>query len=562
MSDRVYRPGMKAVLRVTPFAKNAVEAQENRNQDPIDMELRVVRATLEINNHLTADTLKLTVEWKDANVDPRFLKAATVQFWMGDIGEAETFKANDSNYRFIGICVKARRQSGDGGHSVELDFHDYTSMFLHAKPMPTRGVPSYNDKLSQAWQLICDNTGFPDFDDPTKTISSVAIFRNELLMKGGVQDYTLKGNVPDRLRALTVVPSKEGSSAWDVWQNTVASLGLISYIERDICVVTSTTELWSEDDAPVLTLGSNILEADEIVDATVSDKGVALTAIDTTTGKVIEAFFPPPGDPRVKVKRSTARRKDYKPDDLQSEKYEYFEYHDVLNEDQLFEIAKRAYAEKSRQEIQGSVKTAEMFVVTKRGKAFDLLDLRAGQLIHIEVDPDLNGLLKNEGSHEARVDYLVERGYTRDVATIISRNLESYPFLNCAFHTKSVVATLSEENFEIQIHYQNRIIPTGSTGQVAADEGIGNAANNHAPGLIEFQDDNDNWSKTKNADGSIEFQDERDNWKKIPREKNIDGRTWPTPQGGKNNYYPPLPGEDPNVPGRRGSGGGGSSAGY
>jgi len=535
MSDRDYRPGMAAVLRVAPFATDALAAQENRNQDPIDIPLRVVRATLEINNHLTADTLKLTVEWKDANVDPRFLKAATVQFWMGN-----DFTANEESFRFVGICVKARRQSGDGGHSVELDFHDYTSMFLHAKPMPTDGVPSYNTTLSDAWRLICDNTGFPDFNNPKKTISNVKALADQLEFRGGVKDYKLKGNVPDRLAKLTVVPTKPGDSAWDVWQNTCASLGLITYIERDKCIVTTTTELWSEEDAPVLTLGSNILDADEIVDASVSDKGVALTAIDTVTGKVVEAFFPPPGDPRIKVKRSVARRKDYKADeDLQSERYDYFEYHDVLNEDQLFEIAKRAYAEKSRQEIQGSVKTSEMFVKTKAGADFDLLSLRAGSLIHIEVDPDLHGLLKNVGSHEARVDYLVDRGYEPGVAEVISQNLASYPYLNCAFHTKSINVTLSEENFEVQIHYQNRIIPTGSTSSVQPDEGIGNVENNHsASAFVENHDGTK--THVKDAAPAVVAK--------------------PT-KGAKKNWYaafPPLP-NDVEPAGHRGSGGGGSS---
>ena len=135
--------------------------------------------------------------------------------------------------------------------------------------------------------------------------------------------------------------------------------------------------------------------------------------------------------------------------------------------DALLEAAKSAYEQRSRQELEGTIATAEMFVDTTRDRAFDLhgplgrrqrADSSSTRTDRIAL---VNAKLPNEF---LSIVYLMDRGYSKDVATLMVRNMSDFALLDPVFYVKSVRTTIDQEGdgmFEIEINYVNRIVVSG-----------------------------------------------------------------------------------------------------
>src|SRR5690606_23950184 len=111
-----------------------------------------------------------------------------------------------------------------------------------------------------------------------------------------------------RFHAIGKPTPKTRTDAWGTWQYCINSLGLISYIDKDVCIVNDSQGYYGEDNASNLIYGESILYFEENVDSDIADKGVVVQSFDPLTGRVLEAFFPPPGDERLKVKRGVVNR--------------------------------------------------------------------------------------------------------------------------------------------------------------------------------------------------------------------------------------------------------------
>ncbi|MDB4994876.1 MAG: hypothetical protein JWM74_2308 [Myxococcaceae bacterium] len=456
-----FRPKMACRITVPVFGGGPNET--------VTIPLRLRRATLDHNDHNHADTLVVAAEWRDCGVDPRLIKNATTEFWMGNGNERGVFTPSLETLRFLGVMNKPRRVAKEGGgFQVELEFHDYTAFFLEQKPFPSAGVPAYTDTLADAWAQVCDHTG--PLGEDGKIQSSVAILRDALECRGGVSpDLVLGTAVAQRFARLSKVPVKPQSDAWAVWQQCVGMMGLISWIDGDRCVVTTSTEYYTVDTAPRLIWGRNILDAEEQAHAKFSDKGVALTSFDPISGTTYEAFYPPPGDARIVRKRVTAKKagKHGRPSKAKapafpSERYDFFEYHGVTDLDRLHEIATRVWDERSRQELDGKIRTGEMFVDGVDGNLIDLLELRAGDAVRIEIDAhDKERLAALSGSESQAREYLAARGYSPEAATLILANMSKVGKLDTTFHATNVRTTLEASgdggHFEVEVSYHNKI---------------------------------------------------------------------------------------------------------
>ncbi len=476
----IYRPEMRLVLHVPYYGQTALDDIQTRNDETIQIDVRVNKCTFERNNHLEADTLSVEGEWVDVGVDPRWLKNAVCQFYIGDTYNGKPL-VSDSNLRFTGILIRARRTSNaDSGFSVSMEFHDYTTLFLNTKPFPTDGVPMFSDSLKKAWERVCDYTGWYD-PDKDVVLSSVALLRHNITFigetgEGGQKisgDTPLTGTVPGRFtKNFARLQPKEGASAWDVWQYTCGILGLTTFIDRDQCIVTESSQFYRNQGAPIAIWGKNITEMDESIQAHIANRGIRLVSFDQESGKSIEAFYPPPGDQRIKVKRAHAKSKHYTPEELQSAQYDTFEYYSVQNLAQLEAVAASAYNEYSRQEIEGSFKTGEMFLPTKQSVSDgesesdlkDILDLRAGQAIVVEIDPfSKERLLVQFDNDQDRIEYLKSVGYSEDISRLIVGNAKSFDSLNSEFHVYKTIVSLDADRYEAQIHYKNQIDIRGYT---------------------------------------------------------------------------------------------------
>lgn len=462
--DRTYYPRCLATLTVPVFGTTQEIDAQAHGSNTVDIPVRVRKARLERNDHRTADTLNIEVDWRDSGVDPRFLKSSTIQFWLTDIGpdanvgDGGQTILDDSDLQFIGTCVKVHRVASAGsGFQVDMEFHDFTRFFLDQKPFADEGVPLFTDTLQQAWARVCSQVGYKDLKTK-KLISNVSALVGQLKIDQSVPSDLIVGEgIPERVRKFGKQTVRDSDSAWDVWARTIGAMGLLTFFENDRVVVTTTTEHYGPKRSPVLLWGTNIEEASESANSMHLNKGVGLTSFNTETGSIIESVFPPPGDPLVHIKRTQAGKKNFNPEQLQSDQYEWFEYHDVQSQEQLDAVAASAFAERSRQELEGTIKTREMRIETVDKDQFDLLTLRAGDPIHISIESFDKDQLRAFGSQAKQEEYLQTFGFSPQLAELIAKNSSALEHLNDDFHVKRCAISLDENNFEVEINYCNLI---------------------------------------------------------------------------------------------------------
>lgn len=480
----VYRPRVLARL----FVPNVGEPNERVTQEKIDdvfeLQVRPFSLRLDMNNHLEADEAEVKFSFDEAGIDPRFLRNCEIYVYAGNADETGHFEATPKNLRFLGIANEVYREVGESkGKVVRIRALDYTTLFLACKHFPPQGIPPLSMTLREAWNLVCDWTGY--YDDPTAKsyVSTVQRLKSNgknddtdrLRFYGVDPDLTLGSAVAPRLAKFGKLQPPHGADAWAVWQTAVGSLGLISFIRGDRCVVTTATDFYTSADPPLFALGVNIADVSEGRDVNaLSAKNVGVESFDPTTGKAVEAFWPPLSLVASGRKKKLGASALGGTPTVRASDYEIFDTPTATSDPKVLEqVAKRIWEERSRQELRGEFQTAEMFVDTIGGGVFDLLSLCAGDRIRVDVDESAFDNIRQFPSLEMRKQYLVARGYADSTAEFIVKNLDGLTKLPSEFQVRSASTTIDadEMNYETRIEFLNRIDVSG-----AGPAGTGDAA--------------------------------------------------------------------------------------
>jgi hypothetical protein len=458
----LYRPRIAAELTVPVMGASADRRRQEKDESVIQLPLRPTRCRIVRNNHNVADCCTVTVDWTEAGVDPRLLGDATLEVHIANANDFGEWTPGNKSLCFAGITkqVKADRDSGSAG-KVEIECDDYTTLFLHQKPFPSAGVPTYDQTLTEAWQRIVAHT------DGAESLSDRIFFEGGA--EGdveGIEGTPLSASVAQRFAKLAQVPAKPGDDAWTVWQQCVSLLGLISFIHLDKCVVTTARNFYTANDPPLFRWGQNILSWSETRNSERCGKGVGVTSFDPLTLTTLEAFYPPIGDPKVKQKHAKAKKAHSAGQNRANEERDYYALPGITEQAALDKAAERIYEETRRQELEGRIVTKEMSVKTLDGELFNLLSLRAGDAIYVDVTPDNLQLLRRMDSDSARIAQLRSQGYEESVAELIVKNLSNLGRLSSTFHIKCLTIELEfgpeEVNFSVEIEYMNQIQIDGS----------------------------------------------------------------------------------------------------
>lgn len=472
----IYRPRMAAVLHV-PVAGSPEEREaQNAGDGPsITLPVRVKAAELEINDHNRADELRLTLNWHSVGLDPRLVRNATVDFYLGEADDDGHWEPSRRDLRFCGAVFNPQRHSGeDEPYELDLKSLDYTDFFLRAKPFGSSGIPDMTQTLDDAWRRIVSQTPgagvladrllwIGDAPDRVQELRDVLNGKQRKLQNAPFPK--LGDAVSERFRKLARVATKPDTDAWAVWQQCVGMLGLISWIDRDWCVVSTATNYYTETDPPVFAWGLNVAKLSEGSEAFFR-KGILLTAFDPIRGRAIEARYPEKS-PRTAVekRRVKAHKGGDEADVLKEAEWEAFAVQGTNNPEILLVQARRVYEERSRQELQGTLITKKMRVDTASGKSFDVLDLRQGDDIKILFNANERDALLALPDLWSRVFYLQDRGYGSDVALILAKNIDSLAMYSSTFHVRRILHRFQIEEdsgtYETEITYTNRITTRG-----------------------------------------------------------------------------------------------------
>lgn len=469
----VYAPLMAATIYVPAAGTTAarVAQQQVGNEDVFQFDLRPHRARLESNNYLEADQLELTFTYDEAGLDPRLLRSCEGYFYLVDSHSFAGPVNGADNLRFIGIARDVTRDfDPDQGKSLTIRFQDYTCLFLEMKNFPPDGIPSFSMTIQQAWEHICDNTGYLDMDTRT-IVSTVENLKDRLVFQGDIDPTrTLGSAVPARIARLGKPIVDHVSDAWAVWQATVGSLGLISFVRGDQVIVTTATDFYTSSDPPNLVYGKNILKLTESREmGQLSNKLIAVRAYDPLGKRTLESLYPDANSPLAQRKKKLGASAKKAPKSVTTQDYELLDLpFAVASQDQLDQIAQRIWEERTRQELRGTLTTREMFVDTVQGSQhFDLLSLAAGDQIQVSIEREALDDIQALPTIQARYQALLVRGYSPSTANYISQNLDAINSLGSQFLVHSVTTEMEATGpgsgkFEISIEFINRIDISGA----------------------------------------------------------------------------------------------------
>lgn len=382
----LYKPRHSIVIEVPKNSRYATD-------ETVIIEPLIVESTWTRNDHLQADTLEIVVDARDAGIDVRQLRNARCAFYLYDAASADL--DTSKHLRFTGILMRPERELREGSTHAKLVFHDWTQLFLEKKQYPTDGIPDWTDTLPQAWAKICDHTGYWD-PDSGAIVSSVEALRERLVFDDTTLANVKIGDaVPARFRAVSKPTPPHNADAWKVWQWLVGALGLVSWIDRDTCRVARVQDHFKETAAPTFLWGHNVLSLHEDTDAKITSKGVLLRSFNPLTGQLLEAHYPPTGDPRVKHRRvrvSSKPRTGGMSDPLAD--FTPYNFPACSDVDALEKRAQDVYEQMSRQDLKGRITTAEM--VLPDGTS--ILDLQPGDSIRVEIDRATREAIASLGS--------------------------------------------------------------------------------------------------------------------------------------------------------------------
>lgn len=458
-----YYPRMRCALQVPIYGTRAQRDRLARSDELISFEVQPITAQLELNDHNHADRLTMTVDWRVGGVDPKLIDDAVVEFHMGDAkGLEDGWETSRRTCRFIGLMREISTSRGDDGQTVTITAVDYTTLFLEANPFGSRGIPNYSMTLREAWAQIVSE------------VSGAEFLANRIRFEGGpTGNEVLGAAVSQRFAKLAKVPAHPKTDAWAVWQQCVGMLGLVSFFRLDECIVTTATNLYTEQNAPIFVWGRNILQWEETRNGAQRRKGIMLSSFDPESGKAIEAVYPPNADKQVKRKKAPAVSVgNSAPAPVEDDDREVLQYPAVTSQSQLDKIAQQIWEERSRQELEGKIETKEMSTLTESGYELDVLEIRAGDSIRIAIADDERSLLASFDNDSQRVAYLMSFGYERGVAVLIVEGMSDLHRLESKFYVTSALFELSSQGddveFKAEFSYVNRIQLTGDTAQGAS----------------------------------------------------------------------------------------------
>lgn len=425
------------------------------------------RSRVTINDYTKADTFDAELDFKNFPFDPRTIRALGVTVHMED--RRKVFKTNNDldflipsreNTVFQGFADEENIDFDDTRRVVRFEGRDFTSLLIDA---PYNGKALDKGKrLDVLIQDILD--GIPSVSDNKIQI--------DVRIPGGAEALPILAKfAPDFSELGRNRSGKKKEFAWDVIQDLVSRAALIAYIELDKLVITKPRVLYSDSRPTEFIYGKN-LKSLNFKRKLGRQKGinVVVRSLNPEKKDLLEAKIPEEATDEwslsigVKQERQKIQDIDAKGEvKTKDAPFLSFNVSNVTNKAQLVEIGQGIFEEIGRQQLEGSLETKDMCSL-QNGVEINLLLLRNGSPVKVEIDQgDMEGLMRLS-TVEARRQFLIQRCYKPSVAEALSRVLGKF---KTRFYTRSVEYTMDQDQgFSMSLDFVN-FIELGNRGLVS-----------------------------------------------------------------------------------------------
>lgn len=464
----------QAVLKLRVLPEDFKLSSDASLQKPYELLIVARNITVNVNDHKTADSFSCDIEYKNFPFDPRMNRYVGVTIYLKDMkslyksdGSLNTIEPASSAAVFSGFVDEETVTFDDVHRTVHFEGRDFTSLLIDQKYKEQVPVP-----LTATIDVIINNflATFP----ATKNlkISNQTGRYDKSKREWDNPDLPILGSFYPDFGSPLAGSRNPGvkESYWDIIQDICRRAGMICFIHLDTVVLKTPRNLFSPDNDVKFIYGINVKNLswkrklgrlknfNILVRCRVGKEVLTAKIPEEATPEWCKAYG---------IERKPAVVPVLKPDGSLDNTQEHpapyiaFPITNISNKDQLIRIGQATYEDYSRQQLEGTIETREMVSHSgttredRNWKEYDLTQLEIGQPIAIELETDDLQEISRLKSNEVRTNYLVKRGYAREVASAFAKSMGKF---SSRFFTKSYVLMLnSDSGFSIKINFINII---------------------------------------------------------------------------------------------------------
>ena len=344
--------------------------------------------------HSQAGTAELDIHGSALPFDPRLIEGVFVQVYIASPDRVDSAVNRPEHLRFVGF-VDEMEGTRDEKTVVTLKARDMSAILRDFKdPVLLAGaVPRYSDTLEVAIRRIL--AAVPGTRAPNGT-TRLALRDSEMGQR------SLVSAAPPRLQDAKV-QLERNMTAWSVIEHICGLLSVFVSIDLDEVVLREPTDVYGHSRPARVEYvfggeDANLLSVATRKKFVRNRKGVKIVihAPREPTGR-IEAVYPSDAELLADRRPSTSSRSG----STTPPERDVFPGVGIHTEAAARHYAERIYRERSRQEIEGTLKTPVW--------DGDTLDLRNGDRITLRITADLSNELRNTRSRQAAIDLLRNR---------------------------------------------------------------------------------------------------------------------------------------------------------
>ena len=426
---RVEKQGNRFVLTSPSDGLNKGDPQQqvkSRDQRTFRIDgLVPLRATLNRNGPRMADTLSLSIAFRDLPLDPRAIRSIAVQYWLGCItpeqlaNEAvgkivtpcpdtflDTYGRMRENLRFQGFVDDFEVTLNEGAPEVSLECTDNTRILLD-QDSPMKLTVSADKPIDEAVADYLAN--FPQF------IGLSVEYR-----PGGVKIPSLATALAKTAFKPKLGPPPAGSggagkmSVWDYLTDISGALGLLVRFEGTTVIFQRPRTFYTgrgkaRPDDPfsgrILPSGREINTRLLVYGRNVNELGFKRRFSRNISNNIEVRCYSPRLGKTLVVRYPSTDQKDRQtkptPGDKTDEKWRVVTVHGIEDEPTLRVIAQGVYEQLGRAELTGKIVTQNLGSFGGSNTDPDLLDVQAGDSVQVEVQRDEPGLATMGGNVNA-----------------------------------------------------------------------------------------------------------------------------------------------------------------
>lgn len=408
-----YYPRAKVVLQVL-----LDDLTDGSGGDVAAYEVIPRSVDIERNSVREADTATVEIDYRDLPLDPRMVRSLLVAVFLGDAGAPDrALDLNSDAFRaFIGFVDEPATTLEGGGDTVKLTARDYTSLFLD-QPWSGASVDLRASLAAIVKRIVALTPGTDDL---------------KVAMATGVDDANL-ATVTGRT---SWTPRNAKDDTWSVLSDLCGLLGLIPLVQGDELQIIEPARV--ADASAVMCYGENVerLTYSRRLNE-VKSYQVLVRAWDEQARTAREALYP--------TTAKVLRRKVTKTGKVTETQAPILPFYvsGSYTEAQLQDIARRAWEDVVRSQIEGELTTRELYDLD--GGA--LWTLGNGDLLQITLGRSAPTLLAGQSEAEAIAALTAPRqGLAPEVARLLVQSAKQADALVSTFYVLSAKHSWSRED--------------------------------------------------------------------------------------------------------------------